>query len=243
MFLYKPADTTGEGRKFARPFHGPYRLMELGANTAKIRRVDRPEEEPVLVSIDRLRRCPREFGEGFWPPDRSRKKKLHIATEAITAAEKLQTSTIVPVQNHPEPDQGTAVKDATLPTVGVMKRPSPTQKAKLTEGEQCPDQTGELDCPVQGTEPNQLLSSPGHEIPPSMPEPAVTVEDLETPNSGLEGVGTEVVVGCSGGDNSKRIEETTCAQVDTSERSKLTTTIVEGSGPVDYGDIRRWKTG
>ena len=125
VFLYKPADTTGEGRKFARPFHGPYRLMELGANTAKIRRVDRPEEEPVLVSIDRLRRCPREVGEGFWPPDRSRKKKLHIATEAITAGEKLQTSTIVPVQNHPEPDQGTAVKDATLPTVGVMKRPSP----------------------------------------------------------------------------------------------------------------------
>ena len=96
---------------------------------------------------------------------------------------------------------------------------------KLTEGEQCPDQTGELDCPVQGTEPNQLPSSPGHEIPPSMPEPAVTVEDLETPNSGLEGVGTDVVVGCSGGDNSKRIEETTCAQVDTSERSKLTTTL------------------
>ena len=37
-------------------------------------------------------------------------------------------------------------------------------------------------------------------------------------------VGTGVVVGCSGGDNSKRIEETTCVQVDTSERSKLTTT-------------------
>ena len=42
VFLYKPAEKTGENRKFARPFHGPYRVMEMSANTAKILRVDRP---------------------------------------------------------------------------------------------------------------------------------------------------------------------------------------------------------
>lgn len=68
VFLFKPAEVTGERRKLARPFHGPYRLLEVGPNTAKIRRVDRPEEEPILVSLDRLRKCPVEVGEEFWPP-------------------------------------------------------------------------------------------------------------------------------------------------------------------------------
>ena len=71
VFLLKPAEKTGETRKFSRPFHGPYRVVEMRPNTATIRRVDRPQEEPILVSLDRLRRCPQEIGEGFWPPNRS----------------------------------------------------------------------------------------------------------------------------------------------------------------------------
>ena len=59
VFLYKLAEKTGEARKLARPFHGPYRISEMDNNTATIFRVDRPEQEPLLVAIDRLRRCPR----------------------------------------------------------------------------------------------------------------------------------------------------------------------------------------
>ena len=40
-------------------------------NTATI---TRPEEEPLLVAIERLRRCPDEIGPGFWPADGRRKK-------------------------------------------------------------------------------------------------------------------------------------------------------------------------
>ena len=43
--------------------------MEMQTNTAKIVRVDRPAEEPLLVSLSRLRRCPAELGEEFGPPD------------------------------------------------------------------------------------------------------------------------------------------------------------------------------
>ena len=50
VFLYRPAEKTGAARKFARAFHGPYRMVELGSNTVKIRRVDCPEEEPILVA-------------------------------------------------------------------------------------------------------------------------------------------------------------------------------------------------
>ena len=74
VFLFKPAERTGARRKFARPFHGPYRLVEVGTNTARICPVDKPESEPILVSLDRLRRCPEEVRDEFWPPSRAPKK-------------------------------------------------------------------------------------------------------------------------------------------------------------------------
>ena len=51
MLLCKPSDESGETQKLPRPFQGPYCLVELVQNTVKISRVDRPEEEPILVSI------------------------------------------------------------------------------------------------------------------------------------------------------------------------------------------------
>ena len=42
VFLFKPAEKTGEARKFTRPYHGPYRVLEVDTNTVRIRRVNRP---------------------------------------------------------------------------------------------------------------------------------------------------------------------------------------------------------
>ena len=89
VFLLKPSEQTGEARKFARPFHGPYRLREMQTNTAKIVRVDQPAEEPLLVSLSRLRRCPAELGEEFWLPDskgRTTKKRTPQVIDEPTSA-------------------------------------------------------------------------------------------------------------------------------------------------------------
>ena len=67
VFVYKPSAKSGPAYKFARPFHGPYRVVELTANNAKVRPVDRPEEEPIFVALDRLRRCSDEIPDLFWP--------------------------------------------------------------------------------------------------------------------------------------------------------------------------------
>ena len=75
VYLYKPMEKTGAARKLARAFHGPYRVREMGDNTASIVRVDRPEEGPMLVSLGRLRRCPRELNDEFWPPKKSGGRK------------------------------------------------------------------------------------------------------------------------------------------------------------------------
>ena len=35
--------------------------------------MNRPEEESLHVSLSRLRRCPEQIEDGFWPPDSQRK--------------------------------------------------------------------------------------------------------------------------------------------------------------------------
>ena len=86
VFLFKPAERTGEHRKLARAYHGLYRVMKLTPNNAHIRRVDKQEDELLLVAIDRLRRCPDEIVDTFYPPDRpattrSQKKRQLRAAE------------------------------------------------------------------------------------------------------------------------------------------------------------------
>ena len=87
VFLYKPAEQTGQKRKFAGPFHGPYRLGEVGANTAKIRPVGTPESEPILVALNRLRRCPDEISDEFWPPTSKKCPRKKKAAEPLEPAD------------------------------------------------------------------------------------------------------------------------------------------------------------
>ena len=57
VFQFKPAEKTGKACKFTRHFHGPYRVLELDTNTARIRSVDKPQQESILVVLDHLHRC------------------------------------------------------------------------------------------------------------------------------------------------------------------------------------------
>ena len=68
VFLFKPAENTGEARKLARPYNGYYRIMELDANTVHIHRVDCPQDETILVALSHLRRCADEIPDECWPP-------------------------------------------------------------------------------------------------------------------------------------------------------------------------------
>ena len=74
-------------RKFAGPFHGPYRIISAGANNAYIRRVDRRQDEPILVALQCLRRCPDEVADEFWPPDSRTKRVMSKPTHGGNAAD------------------------------------------------------------------------------------------------------------------------------------------------------------
>ena len=80
VFLYKPAEKSGEGRKLARPYHGPYRIIELNANNAQIRKVNQPDGDLLLVATDGLRRCQDEVEDMSWPPDPPTKENKGAAS-------------------------------------------------------------------------------------------------------------------------------------------------------------------
>lgn len=64
VFLHVPSAKRGKAHKFARPFKGPYRILTLYSNGADIRLVDSPQDQPKRVSLNRLRKCPKQIAGG-----------------------------------------------------------------------------------------------------------------------------------------------------------------------------------
>ena len=64
VFVYMPNAKQGKNWKFAKPFHGPFRILALTHTNASVRRVDKPQEHPIFVSLDRVRHSPEELPSG-----------------------------------------------------------------------------------------------------------------------------------------------------------------------------------
>ena len=77
VFVYMPKEKASKAYKFARPFHGPFRVMDVLETGVIVQPVDRPQDGSIRVAFDRVRRCPTRVPEGVsWPPKRpSRKRK------------------------------------------------------------------------------------------------------------------------------------------------------------------------
>ena len=66
VLVYTPAKTTEKSRKFARPYHGPYRILEATGQGPIVRPVANPPGKSIRVSLDRLRKCPEGVPNVFW---------------------------------------------------------------------------------------------------------------------------------------------------------------------------------
>ena len=90
-------------------------ILEVDVNTAKTRPVDKPESDHILVSLDRLRRCPEEIGDSFWParsPRHSRKKKQRKSGDAPLLTNDVEDD---PTNSVPETMNQTEVEDISVP--------------------------------------------------------------------------------------------------------------------------------
>ena len=94
VFVYQPGSIQSKNRKFARPFHGPYRILDLTPTNASVRPVDRPEEVPIFISLDRVRKCPPEIPDQSWLGPTKKKRKAKRKRQRQAEAEKfIQSAT------------------------------------------------------------------------------------------------------------------------------------------------------
>ena len=49
--VFMPAESQGKNWKLSRPFHGPYRVLQVTPTNAEVQLIDRPKDEPIFVAL------------------------------------------------------------------------------------------------------------------------------------------------------------------------------------------------
>ena len=62
-----PAAKACKAYKFARPFSGPYRIVEQSETGVVVRPVDQPQADTIRVACNRIRHCADSILDVFWP--------------------------------------------------------------------------------------------------------------------------------------------------------------------------------
>ncbi|XP_065905553.1 uncharacterized protein [Dysidea avara] len=95
VLVYIPAAKACKAYKFARPFHGPYRILEQNEIGVTICPVDKPHAEPIQVAYDRVRHCSELLPDKFWPTKaikNNKKQLLQPVSEEIAGITDQQTN-------------------------------------------------------------------------------------------------------------------------------------------------------
>ena len=70
VFVYMPATKQCNNHKLVQLFYGPYRVVEKHTGNVLVRPVDKPDSNPMIVSLSRVRVCPTEVSDVFWSDGR-----------------------------------------------------------------------------------------------------------------------------------------------------------------------------
>ena len=94
VFVYMLAAKATKAYKFARPFHGPYRIIEQSDTGVVVRQIDKPQAEPIRVAYNRIRHYCDSLPNKFWPTRaRSNKRLSARLSSADEGATKQQVTT------------------------------------------------------------------------------------------------------------------------------------------------------
>ena len=66
VMVHIPSEVQGRTWKFARPFHGLFRVLSLTPTNVEVRLVDEPKSESLFVSLSRVRKCHDELPDHSW---------------------------------------------------------------------------------------------------------------------------------------------------------------------------------
>ena len=97
VLVYIPSEVKGRDWKLSRLFHGPYRIVSLTDSNAEVQLLDM--EDPIFVSLDRVRMCPNELSNDTCWTGRSKKraKRRKLCTWLIQDGTNATACTVGPV--------------------------------------------------------------------------------------------------------------------------------------------------
>ena len=75
VMVHMPHEATGKMAKLARPYFGPYRVLNLTPTNVEVRLVDKPDDPSIFVSLDRVRPCYSELPDRSWSGHTSKRKR------------------------------------------------------------------------------------------------------------------------------------------------------------------------
>ena len=79
VMVLMPSAAKGEKRKFAHPFHGPFRVLTVTPTNAEVKLVDDPKADPIFVALDRVCLYHPEEGDVTW----TGKSRRRAATRSL----------------------------------------------------------------------------------------------------------------------------------------------------------------
>ena len=88
VFVHMPSARSGPAWKLARPFHGPFHVLDTFNNGVEVRPVDQPNDKPIRVALQRIRRCPIEMPDDQFYP---RKKNCEADPSSRTYTENIES--------------------------------------------------------------------------------------------------------------------------------------------------------
>ena len=86
VMLPMPSATTGKAWKPARPYHGPYHVLDVTPSNIEARLVDDAGEESIFVSVNRARPCYVGVPDISWTGHKKKRypKKSSIAQPEVS---------------------------------------------------------------------------------------------------------------------------------------------------------------
>ena len=112
VMVRMPGEVKGKSRKFARPYHGPFRVVSVTPTNAEVVLVDKPDEDTIFVSLKRVRPCYEELPDISWTGHsgvKSRKRKSQSKESQKPEKENEETENRGPVTRSMARKQGKKV--------------------------------------------------------------------------------------------------------------------------------------
>ena len=98
VLVSMPNEVKGKSWKLSRPFHGPYHIVSLTDCNAAVKLSD-GKDEPIFVSLDRVRPCPSELSNDVCWTGRNtkRRKRQKSQRKSCQVKERAPVRTVGPV--------------------------------------------------------------------------------------------------------------------------------------------------